>query len=68
MSITIIDTNNRPKESSPAGTVRQIVTSDDRAKDLRAAIHDIGPGKCQGQFVPSVGSAGELFSGGGCVI
>src|SRR5690242_8493626 len=45
MSITVIDTNNRRKESSPAGTVRQIITSDDRAKDVRAAIHEIAPGK-----------------------
>src|SRR5579871_6107187 len=47
MSITVIDTNNRRREPSPAGTVRQIVTSDDKAKDLRAAIHDISPGKSQ---------------------
>src|SRR6516162_2415561 len=47
MSITVIDTNNRRREPSPAGTVRQIITSDDRAKDLRAAIHDIAPGKSQ---------------------
>src|SRR6516225_3062283 len=47
MSVTIIDTNNRRRAPSPAGTVRQIVTSDDRAKDLRAAIHDIAPGKAQ---------------------
>jgi mannose-6-phosphate isomerase-like protein (cupin superfamily) len=45
MSITIIDTNNRRKESIPAGTVRQIITSDDPAKDVRAAIHEIEPGK-----------------------
>jgi mannose-6-phosphate isomerase-like protein (cupin superfamily) len=47
MSITIIDTNSRRRESSPAGTVRQIITSDDKAKDLRATIHDISPGKSQ---------------------
>jgi len=45
MSITIIETNNRRKESSPAGTVRQIITSDDSAKAVRAAIHDIEAGK-----------------------
>jgi quercetin dioxygenase-like cupin family protein len=45
MSITVIDTNNRRKESSPAGTVRQIITSDDKAKDVRAEIHEIAPGK-----------------------
>jgi quercetin dioxygenase-like cupin family protein len=45
MSITVIDTNNRRKESSPGGTVRQIITSDDGAKGVRAAIHEIEPGK-----------------------
>src|SRR5579883_1599802 len=47
MSITVIDTNNRRREPSPAGTVRQIITSDDRANDLRAAIHEIALGKVQ---------------------
>src|SRR5262245_44788838 len=47
MSITLIDTNNRRKESIPAGTVRQIITSDDGAKDVRAAIHEIEPSKSQ---------------------
>lgn len=47
MSITVIDTNNRRREHGPAGTVRQIVTSDDRAKDLRACIYDVDPGKSQ---------------------
>ena len=46
MSITVIDTNNRRKESSAAGTVRQIITSDDGAKGVRAAIHEIEPGLC----------------------
>jgi mannose-6-phosphate isomerase-like protein (cupin superfamily) len=45
MSINVIDTNNRKKENIPAGTVRQIITSDDGAKDVRAAIHEIEPGK-----------------------
>jgi len=45
MSITVIDTNNRRKESSTAGTVRQIITSDDPARGVRAAIHEIEPGK-----------------------
>jgi quercetin dioxygenase-like cupin family protein len=45
MSITLIDTNNRRKESIPAGTTRYIITSDDRANDVRAAIHEIEPGK-----------------------
>src|SRR5215471_17790390 len=45
MSITVIDTNNRRKESVPGGTVRHIITSDDRAKDVRAAIQEIEPGK-----------------------
>jgi quercetin dioxygenase-like cupin family protein len=45
MSINVIDTNNRRKESGPAGTVREIITSDDRAKDVRAAIYEIEPGK-----------------------
>jgi quercetin dioxygenase-like cupin family protein len=47
MSITIIDTNNRRRDSIPAGTVRQIITSDDGAKDVRAAIHEIEPGRSQ---------------------
>ena len=47
MSINIIDTNNRKKENIPAGTVRQIITSDDGANDVRAAIHEIEPGKSQ---------------------
>jgi len=47
MSITVIDTNIRRKESVPAGSVRQIITSDDKAKDVRAAIHEIEPGKTQ---------------------
>src|SRR2546426_990487 len=45
MSITVIDTNHRRRDSSPAGTVRQIITSDDGAKSVRAAIHEIEPGK-----------------------
>jgi len=47
MSITVIDTNNRRKESFPAeaGTARQIITSDDGAKDVRAAIYEIEPHK-----------------------
>jgi mannose-6-phosphate isomerase-like protein (cupin superfamily) len=45
MSITIIDTNSRRKESIPAGTVRHIITSSDPAKDVRAAIHEVEPGK-----------------------
>jgi quercetin dioxygenase-like cupin family protein len=45
MSTTIIDTNNRRKDSTSAGTVRQIITSDDRAKDVRAAIYEIEPAK-----------------------
>jgi len=47
MSITVIDTNKRRKEPIPAGTVRQIITSDDPAKDVRASIHEIEPGKSQ---------------------
>jgi len=45
MSITVIDTNLRRKESVPAGTVRHIITSDDGAQDVRAAIQEIEPGK-----------------------
>ena len=45
MSIRVIDTNNRRKESTPAGTRRHIITSDDGAKDVRAAIHEIEPTK-----------------------
>jgi mannose-6-phosphate isomerase-like protein (cupin superfamily) len=45
MSITLIDTNNRRRESVPAGTVRQIITADDGAQGVRAAIHDIEPAK-----------------------
>src|SRR5262249_15608397 len=45
MSITVIDTNNRRKETVPAGTVRHIITSDDRAKEVCAAIQEIEPGK-----------------------
>ena len=45
MSIDVIDTNSRRRESIPAGTVRQIITADDRAKDIRAAIHEIEPDK-----------------------
>jgi quercetin dioxygenase-like cupin family protein len=47
MSITLIDTNNRRKESIPSGTVRQIITSDDPAKEVRAAIHEIEAAKSQ---------------------
>jgi quercetin dioxygenase-like cupin family protein len=43
--INVIDTNNRRKETIPAGTVRQVITADDGAKDVRAAIHEIEPGK-----------------------
>src|SRR5947207_6054163 len=45
MSINIIDTNNRRKETMPAGTVRQVITADDGAKDVRAAIHELESGK-----------------------
>ena len=45
MSITVIDTNHRRKEWVPAGTVRHIITSDDGAKDVRAAIQEIEPGR-----------------------
>jgi quercetin dioxygenase-like cupin family protein len=45
MSINVIDTNNRRKEPIPAGTVRQIITSNDGAKEVRAAIHEIEPGR-----------------------
>ena len=45
MSINVINTNSRRKESIPAGTVRQIITADDGAKDIRAAIHEIEPNK-----------------------
>jgi mannose-6-phosphate isomerase-like protein (cupin superfamily) len=47
MSISVIDTNNRRKETTRSGTVRQIITSDDRAKDVRAAIHEVEPKKAQ---------------------
>jgi quercetin dioxygenase-like cupin family protein len=45
MSINIIDTNNRTKETIPAGTVRQVITANDGAKDVRASIHEIESGK-----------------------
>ena len=45
MSINVIHTDNRRKENMPAGTVRQVITADDGAKDVRAAIHEIEPGK-----------------------
>jgi len=45
MSINVIDTNKRPKEPVPAGTLRQIITAQDDAKDVRAEIHDIQPGR-----------------------
>jgi len=45
MSINVIDTNNRRREPISAGTVRQIITADDDAKGVRAAIHEIEPGK-----------------------
>jgi mannose-6-phosphate isomerase-like protein (cupin superfamily) len=43
MSIRIIDTNQRTRESIPAGTVRDIIRADDGAKDVRAAIYEIEP-------------------------
>ncbi len=43
MSIKVINTGNRKKVSTSAGTVRQIIDSDDGAKDLRAAIHEVEP-------------------------
>ena len=45
MSINTIHTNNRRKENIPAGTARQVITADDGAKDVRAAIFEIEPGK-----------------------
>src|SRR5262245_16489425 len=45
MSINVIDTNNRNKETVSAGTVRQIITANDGAKEVRAAIHEIESGK-----------------------
>jgi quercetin dioxygenase-like cupin family protein len=45
MSINVIHTNTRRKENVSAGTVRQVITADDRAKDVRAAIYEIEPGK-----------------------
>jgi quercetin dioxygenase-like cupin family protein len=44
MSINVIATHNRKRETAPAGTVRQIITSEDGAKDIRASIHEITPG------------------------
>ena len=43
MSIRIIDTNQRARETIPAGTVRQIIRSNDGAKDVRAEIYEIEP-------------------------
>ena len=43
MSIKVIDTGNRKKVSISAGTVRQIIDSDDGANDVRAAIHEVEP-------------------------
>jgi mannose-6-phosphate isomerase-like protein (cupin superfamily) len=51
MSISVIETNSRRKEPLPTGTVRQIITSDDGAKDVRAAIHEIEQGKSL-EFTP----------------
>jgi quercetin dioxygenase-like cupin family protein len=45
MSITVIDTNARRRTNVPAGTVRQVITENDEPKDVRAAIHEIDPGK-----------------------
>jgi quercetin dioxygenase-like cupin family protein len=45
MSINVIDTNNCKRESVPTGTIRQIITASDPAKDVRAGIHEIEPNK-----------------------
>jgi quercetin dioxygenase-like cupin family protein len=47
MSINVIHTSERKRETVPAGNVRQIITSDDGAKDVRAAIFDVEPGRTQ---------------------
>ena len=47
MSINVIHTTERKRESVPAGNVRQIITSNDGAKDIRAAIYEIEPNKSQ---------------------
>jgi quercetin dioxygenase-like cupin family protein len=45
MSINVIHTHSCRKETIDAGTVRQIITENDPAKEVRAAIHDIEPHK-----------------------
>jgi mannose-6-phosphate isomerase-like protein (cupin superfamily) len=45
MSINVIHTNTCAKEPVSTGTVRQIITQNDPAKDVRAAIHEIEPDK-----------------------
>jgi mannose-6-phosphate isomerase-like protein (cupin superfamily) len=46
MSINVIDTGNRKKVSTAAGTVREIIASSDSgAKEVRASIHEIEPNR-----------------------
>jgi quercetin dioxygenase-like cupin family protein len=70
--INVIDTNNRRKEAISAGTVRQVITGDDGAKDVRAAIHEIEPGKSvefdsgsRSHLLYVINGAGGEFSFGG---
>jgi len=45
MSINVIHTETRKRVATAAGTTREIITADDGAKDLRASLHEVQPGK-----------------------
>ena len=45
MSINVINTGSRNKVATAAGTVREIITADDGAKDVRASIHEVEPNR-----------------------
>src|SRR5678815_5531871 len=45
MSINVINTNNRQRVATAAGTTREIITANDGAKDLRASIHEVEPNR-----------------------
>src|SRR4051812_9749990 len=46
MRLNVIKTTTRQRVPTPAGTKRDIITEADKgAKDVRAALHDIEPGR-----------------------
>ena len=46
MRLNVIKTNSRERVPTPAGTMREIITAADKgARDVRAALHDIEPGR-----------------------